>query len=182
MICRSFSECFLTDTYRISSEMTVWKALKLCFRESRVLAVVLFRITQYLWSKKMIWRLAPIVKRVNEVLTGFECHLEATVEAGLFLAHTQNIVVGEGTKIGKQVTLYNGVTLGSARIDHSSGKGKYPQILDGGIVYSGAKVLGAIVIGKASEVGANAVVLQDVPDGCLAVGVPARVIKLEGER
>lgn len=177
MICQSLSECFLIDTYRISSEMTVWRALRLCFKESRVLAIVSFRIAQYLWSKKVIWRLAPIIKRANEILTGFECHLEATIDAGLFIAHTQNIVIGEGVKIGKHVTIYNGVTLGSVRRDCSSKKDRYPQVLDGAIIYSGAKVLGDIIIGKESVVGANAVVLQNVPDGCLAVGVPARVIR-----
>ena len=180
MVCQSFSDCFLVDTYRISSEMTAWKALKLSFKESRVLAVVLFRITQYLWCKKAIWRFAPIIKRANEILTGFECHLEATIDVGLFLAHTQNIVVGEGPKIGKHVTIYNGVTIGSAGRDYSSKKDKYPQLLDGAIIYSGAKVLGDIRIGKESVVGANAVVLQNVPDGCVAVGVPARIIRREG--
>lgn len=180
MICRSLSECFLIDTSRIFPEITFWKAWKLCLTESRVLAVVLFRISQYLWSKKIVWRLALIIKRANEIFTGFECHIEATIDAGLFLAHTQNIVVGEGVKIGKQVTLYNGVTLGSAGVGSISKKGRYPQLLDRAVVYSGAKVLGSISIGKESVIGANAVVLQDVPDGCVAVGVPARIIKREG--
>jgi len=178
MICQSLAECFLVDTYRISSKVSAWKTFKLCFRESRVLAVVLFRISQYLWSKRVIWRFAPYIKRINEILTGFECHLEASIDSGLFLAHTQNIVIGQGTKIGKHVTIYNGVTLGAASTNITgSGDNRYPEVLDRVVLYSGAKVLGNIVVGMDTEVGANAVVLQDIPDHCAAVGVPARIIR-----
>ena len=180
MICRSISECFLTDTRRVSPEITVWKSWKLCFTESRVLAVVLFRIAQYLWSKKIIWRFAPIMKRLNEILTGFECHLEATIGGGLFLAHTQNIVVGQGVIIDEDVTLYNGVTLGAVAAGKGAEQRRYPHLLEGAIVYSGAKVLGPIIIGRKCVIGANAVVLQDVPDGCVAVGVPAHILEHKG--
>lgn len=144
------------------------------------MAVVLFRISQFLWRKRIIWRIAPFIKRLNEILTGFECHLEATIETGLFLAHTQNIVVGEGTRVGKNVTLYNGVTLGASKVASSSKKDRYPQISNDVIIYSGAKILGNIAIGQGAVVGANAVVLKNIPDGCVAVGVPAKVMTHKG--
>ncbi|PHR27534.1 MAG: serine O-acetyltransferase [Desulfotalea sp.] len=177
MICQSFSECFFIDTHRIVLERSVWKIFKLCFRESRILAVVLFRISQYMWSKKMIWRFAPYIKRINEVLTGFECHLEANIDSGLLLAHTQNIVIGQGVKIGKQVTIYNGVTLGAVRTNTTkNADNRYPKVMDRVVIYSGAKIIGNIVVGVDSVVGANAVVLQNIPSNCVAVGVPARLI------
>ena len=180
MICQTFSKCLLIDMRRVYPKITKLKVLKLCFIESRVLAVVLFRIGQYLWSKKFIWRLAPIIKRLNEILTGFECHLDSTIGEGLLIAHTQNIVIAQGAIIGKNVTIYNGVTLGAVSKDKGESDFRFPRIKDGAIIYIGAKILGPVTIGRMAIIGANAVVLQDVPDGCVAVGVPAHILEHKG--
>ena len=142
-----------------------------------MLAVVLLRIMQYVRPKKFFWRLAPFIRRLNEVMTGLECHLDATVEQGLFLPHTQNIVIGQGVVIKERVTIYNGVSLGASAMGNDKMQPRYPQIGEGVIVYTGAKILGAITIGHNSIVGANSVVLRDVPDNFLAVGVPAKLVK-----
>jgi serine O-acetyltransferase len=156
--------------------VTVWKVVCMCLRESRVLAVVLMRISQFLAQKRIVWRLAPYIKFLNAILTGFECHLSVVIGEGIFVAHTHGIVIGEGAVLGKKVIMYNGVTLGAiARGSNAKGR-RYPIIEDEVTIYTGAKLLGPIVIGKGSIIGANAVVLQDIPPGCVAVGVPARVL------
>lgn len=183
MICESIGECFRVDLQPRDPSMTAWKAFGLSFREARVLAVILMRVGQFLSKKRFFWRIAPYVKRANEILTGFECHLSATIEKGLFIAHTQNIVIGEGVQVGRNVTLYNSVTLG-ATIRRANDNGRrYPIIEDNVTIYTGAKIVGPLVIGNGAVVGANAVVLENVPPGYIAVGVPARILppKRKGE-
>jgi serine O-acetyltransferase len=176
MICKSFRDCFCLDLKLKYPSITPWKVFCMFFSESRVLAVVLMRISQYLVHKKGLWRFAPFVKRLNEILTGFECHLSATISEGLFLAHTQNLVIGEGVVVGQNVTLYNGVTLGAGSRGNAGDKERYPIIGKRVTIYTGAKVLGFIHLGDDSIVGANSVVLKDIPTGCIAVGVPAKIL------
>jgi len=135
------------------------------------------RLSQFFYQKRGLWRLSPLIKRLNEFLTGFECHLGATIGERLFVAHTQNLVIGEGVIIGNNVTIYNGVTLGaSSRGIGTSVNKRYPIVGDEVIIYTGAKILGYVHIGAGATVGANAVVLKDIPAGCVAVGVPAKII------
>lgn len=176
MICKSIGECLCMDLQLYDPDMTAWKAARLGLREARVLAVILMRISQFLSRKRVVWRIAPYVKRANEILTGFECHLSATIDVGLRVAHTQNIVIGEGVQVGRNVTIYNGVTLGAAIRRPSDDDRRYPSIEDDVTIYTGAKILGPIVIRSGAIVGANAVVLEDVPPGYVAVGVPARIL------
>lgn len=159
--------------------MTAWKAFRLSLREGRVLAIVLMRVSQFLAEKPVAWRLAPYFKRINEILTGFECHLCARIDAGLFVAHPHGVVIGEGVTIGKKVTLYNGVTLGAVTRGTPQQGRRYPIIENDVILYTGAKILGPVTIGNGAVVGANAVVLKDVPPGRIAVGVPARILPVE---
>jgi len=176
MICKTFRECFCLDLRDKNPNITPWAAFLMSFSESRVLAVILMRISQYLLQRKGLWRFSPFVKRINEILTGFECHLHASISEGLFLAHTQNLVIGEGVKIGQNVTLYNDVTLGAGARGTNESKERYPILGDGVTIYTGAKILGFIHIGNGAIVGANAVVLKDIPPGCVAVGVPAKIL------
>lgn len=176
MICKTFRDCFCIDLRVKYPDVTPWGSFQMCFSEARALAVVLMRFSQYFSQLKVLWRLSPYIKRMNEILTGFECHLCASISEGLFIAHTQNLVIGEGVIIGRNVTLYNGVTLGAGSRGAGVVKNRYPEIGDGVIIYTGAKILGSIHIGDGSIIGANAVVLKDVPAGCVAVGVPAKVL------
>ena len=98
---------------------------------------------------------------------------------GLRLKHPVGIVIGSGVSIGEHVTIFQNVTLGGRRMGDGGGE-KYPSIGDGTVIFAGAVVLGDVRIGKNCTIGANAVVLQDVPEGATAVGVPARVL-IKGE-
>jgi serine O-acetyltransferase len=111
--------------------------------------------------------------------TGIEIHPGATIGMGLFIDHGTGVVIGETTEIGDYCTLYQGVTLGGTGKD----KGKrHPTLGSNVMVGAGAKVLGPVTIGDNSKVGANALVLLDVPQNSTAVGVPARVVRINGER
>jgi hypothetical protein len=109
----TLQECFLSDLKRLDPDINLRSSLKKCIFNAGVLAVVLFRITQYLYKKKFIWRLSPFISRINQILTGFECHINADIGQGLFIPHSQDIVIGAGVIIGENVTIYNGVTLGA---------------------------------------------------------------------
>lgn len=111
--------------------------------------------------------------------TGIEIHPGATIGRRLFIDHGTGVVIGETTVIGDDCTLYQGVTLGGTGKD----KGKrHPTLGNHVLVGAGAKVLGPITLGDDVRIAAGAVVLQDIPDGATAVGVPARVVRLNGEK
>lgn len=94
----------------------------------------------------------------------------------LTLRHPVAIIIGEGVKLGKNVIIYQNVTLGGARLGDAIAK-NYPIIGDNTVIFSGAVIIGAVRIGKNCVIGANSVVTKSIPDNCTAVGVPARIIK-----
>jgi serine O-acetyltransferase len=111
--------------------------------------------------------------------TGIEIHPAATIGRRFFIDHGTGVVIGETTIIGDDVTLYQGVTLGGTGKD--VGK-RHPTIGNGVMIGAGAKVLGPFTVGAGSQIAAGAVVLTEIPPNCTAVGVPAQVIKENGER
>lgn len=120
------------------------------------------------------WISQRCVRKLN-----IEIHPGATIGRRLFIDHGTGVVIGETTVIGDDCTLYQGVTLGGTGKD----KGKrHPTLGNGVMVGAGAKVLGPITIGDNVRIAAGAVVLKDIPDGCTAVGVPAHVVKRNGEK
>jgi serine O-acetyltransferase len=143
----------------------------LCYPD--VWAVWGHRLAHRMWRADL--RLpARWFSQVMRWLTGIEIHPGAIIGSGLFIDHGMGVVIGETTEIGKDVTLYQGVTLGGT----SLAKGKrHPTLGDGVVVGAGAKVLGAITIGEGSRVGANAVVVRSVPPGSVVVGVPGEIVK-----
>ncbi len=111
--------------------------------------------------------------------TNIEIHPDATIGKRLFIDHGTGVVIGETTEIGDDCTIYQGVTLGGTGKD----KGKrHPTLGNHVMVGSGAKVLGPIRIGNNVRIAAGAVVLNDIPDNSTAVGVPARVVRVNGEK
>jgi len=112
---------------------------------------------------------------------GVEINCREDVGAGLRIAHAHDIVIGAGARIGRNVTLYNGVTLGARRYEDAEegayDSSRYPIIEDGVTVFSGAKVLGPVTIGKNCIVGANSVVLESFPEDSVLAGVPARLVR-----
>lgn len=110
---------------------------------------------------------------------GIEIHPAAKIGKGVFIDHGVGVVIGETTEIGDNVTIYQGVTLGGTGKD--VGK-RHPTIKDGVMISAGSKVLGPVVIGEYSKIGAGSVVLKDVPPHCTVVGVPGRIVRMHGEK
>lgn len=111
--------------------------------------------------------------------TGIEIHPGATIGKGLFIDHGMGVVIGETSEIGDNCTLYQGVTLGGTGKDHGK---RHPTLGDNVLVGSGAKILGPFRVGDNARVAAGAVVLEEVPPNATAVGVPARIVRLNGIR
>ena len=141
-------------------------------------AVWAHRVAHALWTRKSSLR--PIARAVSQVargLTGVEIHPGATIGRRFFIDHGMGVVIGETSEIGDDVMLYNGINLGGRTLE----KGKrHPTIGNGVTIGAGAKVLGNIRIGDGAQIGANSVVVKEVPDGYVAAGVPARTRPLRG--
>lgn len=144
----------------------------------RFAAVVLVRIAWRLHAQG--WRTpAKFVSFLNFVLFGLEVAVQLDIGGGLVLPHTHGTVIGAAS-IGPNVTIFQQVTLGARTADFSYDRSARPRIRAGAVISAGAKVLGPVEVGEEAVVGANAVVLEDVPAACLAVGVPARIIPRSG--
>ena len=138
-------------------------------------AILLHRVAHWLWSfDNIITRfLARFIQTLSRFITGIEIHPGAKLGKNLFIDHGMGVVIGETATIGDNVTIYHGVTLGGVT---SKNEIRHPQVGDDVIIGSGAQVLGAIKIGKCAKIGSNAVVVNDVKEKSIMVGVPARVI------
>lgn len=118
-------------------------------------------------------RLAKVYGFFAYVLFGIEAPASLEIGPGFVMPHTQGTVLGAAS-IGKNVTIYQQVTLGAKSRDFGYDPASRPRVLDGAVLTAGAKILGPVTIGRNAIVGANAVVIVDVPDGHLAIGVPAK--------
>ncbi|MGN0692534.1 MAG: serine O-acetyltransferase EpsC [Oscillospiraceae bacterium] len=153
-------------------------AFEIVLTYSGLHAVLAYRVSHKLYTKKL-FTLARIVSQLARFFTGIEIHPGAKIGKGLFIDHGMGVVIGETTEIGDNCLLYQGVTLGGTGKD----KGKrHPTLGNNVMVGAGAKVLGPIKIGDNVKVAANAVVLNNIPSDCTAVGVPARVVRRKGKR
>jgi serine O-acetyltransferase len=112
-------------------------------------------------------------------VTGIEIHPSASIGNGLFIDHGSGVVIGETASIGNDVTLYQGVTLGGTGF--STGK-RHPTVEDNVTIGSGAKLLGPITVGHGAKIGANSVVVSDVPENATVVGVPGHPVRVDGKR
>ena len=111
--------------------------------------------------------------------TGIEIHPGATIGRRVFIDHGDGVVIGETTIIGDDVTIYQGVTLGGTGKDEGK---RYPTVCDNVLIGTGSKVLGPITIGENSRIGANSVVLTDIPANATAIGIPASVVRINGNK
>jgi serine O-acetyltransferase len=119
------------------------------------------------------------ISQFNRFLTGIEIHPGADIGEGFFVDHGAGVVIGETTEIGDNVTLYQGVTLGGT--GKETGK-RHPTVHDNVIVGAGAKILGAVEIGRDAKIGSGSVVVQNVPPSSTVVGNPGRPVLLDGQR
>jgi len=142
-------------------------------------AVLFYRLAHRLWRAG--WHtLGRFVSHLGRWFTGIEIHPGAVIGRRLFIDHGMGVVIGETAEVGDDVTLYHGVTLGGIAPSVNSAaqvnRKRHPTVRDRAIIGSGAQVLGPITVGEGARVGANAVVVADVPAGVTVVGIPAKVI------
>lgn len=123
--------------------------------------------------------MARFISQLSRFLTGIEIHPGAIIGRRFFIDHGMGVVIGETCEIGDNVTVFQGVTLGGT--GKESGK-RHPTIENNVLIATGAKVLGSIVIGENSKVGAGSVVLKDVPANSTVVGIPGKVVIKDGKR
>lgn len=141
-------------------------------------AILFHRLGHFLYKHKHYF-LARLVSQISRGLTGIEIHPGAQIGKGLFIDHGMGVVIGETCEIGDNVTIYHGVTLGGTGKDHGK---RHPTIGNNVMISTGAKVLGPFKVGDNSRIAANAVVLQEVPEGSTVVGIPGKVVKVKGKR
>jgi serine O-acetyltransferase len=136
-------------------------------------AVWAYRVSHWLWQRdhKLAGRICSAMARE---FTGVDIHPAAVLGTGLFIDHGTGVVIGETAEIGIDVTIYHGVTLGGSRMERGK---RHPTIGDRVTIGAGAKVLGPIKVGHDSRIGANAVVVKQVPPDSVVVGVPGQVIQ-----
>ena len=144
-----------------------------------VKAVFFHRIANF-FSTAKFHLIARIISQLSRFLTGIEIHPNAKIGKNLFIDHGMGVVIGETSDIGNNVTIYHNVTLGgispSINSDQQRNSKRHPTLMDNVVVGSGAQILGPVIIGKNSLIGANAVVTKDVPEKSIMVGIPAKRI------
>lgn len=153
-------------------------SLEIILLYSGLHAIVMYRIANKLW----LWKVPFFPRAISQLakfLTGIEIHPGATIGKGLFIDHGSGVVVGETSIIGNNVTLFQGVTLGGT--GKETGK-RHPTLLDNVVIGTGAKVLGNITVGNNAYIGANAVVIRNVPQNSTVVGVPGHITKQDGKK
>lgn len=142
--------------------------------------LMMYRVSHFFYKKKRFF-IARAISQLARFFTGIEIHPGATIGKRLFIDHGMGVVIGETTIIGDDCVLYQGVTLGGVGTGEHKVK-RHPTLLNNVMVSAGAKVIGDVTIGNNSIVGAQTVVLADVPDNCTVVGVPAFIVKENGIR
>ena len=142
-------------------------------------ALFFYRIAHWFWLRRR-YILGRLTSHVGRFFTGIEIHPGAIIGKAFFIDHGMGVVIGETAEIGDNVTLYHGVTLGGTTWQ----KGKrHPTIGNNVVVGTGAKILGPITIGDNTRVGANSVVVSDIPSNSVVVGIPGKVVfRVEGDR
>ncbi len=141
-------------------------------------ATIYHRIAHFLYCRNLKF-LARLVSQWSRCWTGIEIHPGAKIGRRLVIDHGMGIVIGETAEVGDDVLLYHGVTLGGTGKDQGK---RHPTIGNNVMVSTGAKVLGPFTVGDNARIAANAVVLTEIPPDATAVGVPARVVRIAGEK
>ena len=123
--------------------------------------------------------LARIVSQVSKFFTGIEIHPAANIYPGVFIDHGSGVVIGETAEVHPGTVIYQGATLGGNGKEHGK---RHPTLMENVTVSAGAKILGGFIVGEGAKIGAGAVVLKEVPPHATVVGVPGRIVRINGEK
>lgn len=156
-----------------------WGGVEVLLTYAGFHAMIMHRIAHVLHTKLHIPLIPRMISQFNRFITGIEIHPAAQIGKGLFIDHGMGVVIGETTIIGDNCVMFQGVTLGGT--GKETGK-RHPTIGSNVMISAGAKVLGNVTIGDHVKIGAQSVVLKDVPPHCTVVGVPGRIVIREGQR
>ncbi|MCH5312846.1 MAG: serine O-acetyltransferase [Helicobacter sp.] len=148
------------------------KSIELFFNYPGLIALVHYRIAHRI-HKAGFKVIARILMGLTGFITNVDIHPAAHIGRRVFIDHATGVVIGETAEVGNDVMIYQGVTLGGTSLNKVK---RHPTIEDGVVIGAGAKILGNIRVGANAKIGANSVVIKDVPPECTAVGIPARVI------
>jgi serine O-acetyltransferase len=141
-------------------------------------AIIMHRIAHALWERGIVTA-ARIVSHVNRFLTGIEIHPGATIGRRFFIDHGAGVVIGETAVIGDDVLMYTGAILGGTTSERTK---RHPTIGNNVVIGSHAVILGNIRVGDEAKVGSGSVVVESVPNGATVIGVPGRVVRINGRR
>jgi len=168
---REVKACFERDPAAVNP-------FEVLFTYSGLHALISHRIAHRLYRMKVPF-VPRLLSQINRFMTGIEIHPGAEIGNGFFIDHGMGVVIGETSVVGRNVTIFQGVTLGGTGKERGK---RHPTIGDNVVIGAGAKVLGNIKIGNNVQIGANAVVVRDVPDSSTVVGVPGRIARREGRK
>ena len=141
-------------------------------------AILYHRMAHWFYNRNLKF-LARLVSQWSRCWTGIEIHPGAKIGRRLVIDHGMGIVIGETAEIGDDCLIYHGVTLGGTGKDHGK---RHPTIGNNVLISTGAKVLGPVRVGDNARIAANAVVLQEVPENATAVGIPAQIVRVQGQK
>jgi len=142
-------------------------------------AILTHRLAHYLHTVLKIPVLPRLISQISRFFTGIEIHPGARIGKGFFIDHGMGVVIGETSEIGDNCTIFQGVTLGGTGKERGK---RHPTLRNNVVIGAGASILGDITIGDSSYIGAGSVITKDVPPTSTMVGVPGRIIRLEGKK
>lgn len=171
----------LVGKIRVSRKQVVWGGLKKLITNASFKITFWFRIGSYLKEQhnplyKPLYWMVMILYRHYQYKTGIQLYLGCKVGGGLVFPHFGCQIIHYAAELGQNVQIFQGVTIGTTRTKEGT-----PKIGNNVVLFSGARVIGGVTIGDNCVVGAGAVVTKDVPSGCVAAGIPAKVVSQKGE-